>query len=247
MSGLRITLLMLTMATAGTCMAQKDDALGSWTSVTVKKHVSKPMSVALRAEYRTRDNMRETDTFFFRLTGAYKFSPYFSMATSYDFYTSHQTNGVKSGITLPAYDRYAHRGMLDLTGMFQSGHVNFSLRERYVYAAFMRRTVHGKDEWGQEATFVNPAQNTNTFRSLLTITYKPTNSKFSPYIAGEWFHSFKNFEELDRMKETQVHAFLGTNYKLNQQNSFKFYYVYQYKTPTGKAIHTLGLDYTINL
>lgn len=222
----------------------QENVAGAWASLSVNKNLGKGFSLALRGEYRCKDNFASDELYFFRLTGSYRICDYLSAAIAYDYFTSQQGSSTSDGLSIDSWKKHSHRALADLTGNYKTHGFTFSLRERYVYAYNLSSTVAARDDAGMYVSHETPSGTSHLFRSCPTVSYRIGESAFTPYISAEFYNSLNSG---DRFKLQQWHLFAGTNIKLDKVNSLKVYYVMQTKNPSGKHIHCIGLDYTITL
>lgn len=225
-----------------------NDMAATWTSFNLKQGFEHGLSLTLRGEFRSRDNITTTDVYFFRLTGAYKPCPYLSLGLAYDFLSSHQNASQRDELLIPTYYKHSHRMLADATFMAKAGQWNFSLRERYVMAYSMPVSLIATNNANNTQEVYLPGGLSHTMRSMPQIKYAIFGTGWAPYVAVELYNS-ANIGDLFKLQ--QYHLFAGMSYKVNDMHSFNFFYVLQHKSPTthpsGKRYHTIGIDYTITL
>lgn len=205
-------------------VAASEDVAGTWSSVTVKKTWKTGLGYQLHGQYRSTDNLSRTDCAFFRGYLTYAPCPYFSTAVAYDLLlkpTTEQQDFLSVVLT-------THRFLFDLNGQYAYKGWNFSLRERYVMS--------------YSGTYGH------LLRSYPQIAYRIKDTRFTPFVAAEFFNSIKPGDKF-RLRET--HLFAGTSFKVNDVHSFRFYYVMQMKhvavPPAAERVHTIAVDYIVSL
>ena len=136
--------------------------------------------------------------------------------------------------TAPSYFGFRHRFNLKLTGSYQISNVSLSLREmwQYTYRGEKNIPCH-YDDSGDPRQFTVHGTGKSVLRSMLTVTYKIPNSRFSPFLSGEIFNSWKYTE--GRYKA-------GTGLKIDAHNSVQLYYMLN-DFKTNPSRHILGLGY----
>ena len=238
-----ILVLCACVMTTGIACAQKE-SMATWTSLSIKKNITPKFGLTFRSEYRSQNNMKDTEMYFFRLTGNYKICPHLSVALAYDWHNAYQGHSAKGNLAVDSWIKHSHRILADIQGAYKYQLLNFTLRERYVYANAVSTDAAAKDENGLYQTWSSPDGESHLLRSMPTVTYSIPNSMFSPYVAAEFFNSLN---EGDNFKLNQYHLFAGTNIKLDKTNSLKVFYVFQKKQTADKILHTIGFDYIISL
>lgn len=95
------------------------DDFGLWGDIQVN-HSWDKMYCSLRAEYRSKNNSRQTDCWFLRPTIGCKIAPWLKADIAYDYMNKQQ------GLY--------HQGLASLTATLKQENLSVSVRERYVFA-----------------------------------------------------------------------------------------------------------------
>lgn len=225
------------VAAMAPCLCLADD-FGTWTSVAVEKKFSPKFAAALWGEYRTKDNASNTDRWVWEIRGDYKPIKHFTVTGSYMLLYDH--NRGKSGedqlgrYSAPAYFGIRHRFNVKLAASYQIDNVAIAVREVWQYTYRPEKSIPcNYDETGEPREMVVNGKGHNALRSMLTLTYKIPDSRFSPFVSAESFNSWTYTE--GRYKA-------GTGFSIDKHNSVQLYYMLNdfAATPTR---HTIGTAY----
>lgn len=240
---LSIALLLMVSAPA---VAQDDD-FGIWTEANVETKVAPWLTLDAGLELRTRDDgFGDIDRWSIGVGGTVKLLPWLKAALSYSFIDDNNHRLNTSGKKYADYWGLRHRVSLSLTASQEFGRFTASLRERWQYTYRPEQTVqrywniddddHDINTYADDHTYSGKA--TNKWRQRLQLRYKLT-KQWRPFISAE---STIGGSGLDKMR-----YILGTEFRLNKQNSFELSYIYQhsYKDSDNEGNrHVLGLGYT---
>lgn len=231
-----------------TVKAQSNDEFGIWTELSLEKKVSKQLGVSLSLEHRSRNNHQNVDRWSGAVGADYKITKWLKAGAGYTFLYDYNperfTYREKNGVTelnkrTMTYFGVRHRFNVSLTGSHDFGPISVSLRERWQYT--YRPSVENKrmDYQHEDLGYDYPVKGKgkNVWRNRLLVKYKTKNT-LRPFASAESYWA----KGLDKMRYT-----LGTEIRINKQNSIDAYYLYQ-KTydddwDEGNR-HVLGIGYT---
>ena len=231
---------LLLLAVLQTANAQDPD-FGVWTSLTVKKKLTKGLNLVAEGEYRSRDHVKATERWSGSLGIDYRIWRFLKAEAGYTYIHSQQPGRqTKKGNIIPAYWSPRHRMNVSVSGSLDWGRFSFSLRERWQYTYRPERLVAKLDEDGKtpKADEVVNGKGKNVLRSRLKAEYDIAQCPFTPYVSGELYHSGNGLEK--------TRWTVGTEYKINKKNALELYYRYQdEKEDEEMDGHVLGIGYTI--
>lgn len=236
-----------------------DNEFGTWLSAGAEKKLNKKWSIETEAEFRVQDNMKKVDRWsgslgveykafkFLKFGMAYEFLYNYNMEDCNDHYNS---SNVQNGYNIThAYWMPKHRVSLDVTGNKNLGNFSFSLRERVQYTHNDSTTVTRDKYRGLndgnlylDDTDIKTIESKNKWvlRSRLQAEYNISHSRFTPYTYMELFNSMNSGMALDKVRLS-----IGSQYKINRQNSLKVGYIFNSSNdedePKGNI---LGISYT---
>ena len=235
---------MAAMMFAGRTVSAQTHELASWTSLSVKKNFTKDFNLTFREELRIKDNLQSTDIYFFRLTAGYNINSWLSCAVAYDYLSTHVGSATRGTLQVDDYTKHTHRVLADIGGTYRPGRFSINLRERYVYAYTRGQSVAAIDEDGLYQTWMSEAGSSHLLRSRLTVAYHIKDSKWAPYWGPEFYNKLDSGSHFEL---SQICWHNGVTFKVDQVNTFKFYYCCQSKYPSKANCHALGIDYIITL
>jgi hypothetical protein len=240
-----LSLILLIMVSVP-AVAQDDD-FGIWTEANVETKLNSWLSFDAGLELRTRDNgFGEIDRWSMGVGGTVKLLPWLKASLGYSFIDDNNHRMNTSGKKYADYWGERHRVSLSLTASQEFGRFTASLRERWQYTYRPAQTVqrywniddddHDFGTYADDHTYNGKA--TNKWRQRLQLRYKVT-KQWRPFVSVE---STIGGSGLDKMRYA-----LGTELRLNKQNSFELSYMYQHSNKDSDDEgnrHVLGLGYT---
>lgn len=229
----RLLYIMLLIGCAHMQATNLKNVAGTWTSVSLTHGFEHGLGLTLRGEYRSTDNLSQTELFFLRATGSYKPCPYFQTAVAYDFLGSKKKGLQTDGITPLPYIQPNHRILVDAQPMYAKDGFTVLLRERYVFAY-----LPAVENISAQSAF------THTLRTYPQVSYHIADSRWTPFVAVELYN---NIAAGKRFELSQYHVFAGTNVKLDDRFSLRLFYVMQHKVAAEKIVHTIGVDYLVKI
>lgn len=244
------------------------DDFGVWTSLEASKKLTDRMKFGLEGELRTTDGVKEIARRSLGLSLSYKAFTWLKADIGYIFMNTYEPAKTKTeafdetaGLYNTKYD-HAYRVNKDrlfvsLTGSFDIGRLEFSIRERLQYTytndAF---TTEDKYEWSYEGgDFDNPvvdekteveqkdAKRNTTLRSRLTVKWDIRKCPIKPFVSAELFTRTDEWRFHDKIRYRA-----GAVYKIDKDNEVSLFYIYQNtnddETPAG---HAIGASYSFDL
>ena len=249
--------------------ANDNDDFGIWTSIDASKKLTEKMKFGIEGEFRTTDGVKEVDRRSLGVSLSYKPVTWLKADIGYIFINAYEPAETKveafdesAGLYNTKYD-HAYRVNKDrlyasLTGSFDIGRFEFSIRERlqYTYSndAF---TTEDKTEWDYEdkVNFMDPYQDTKTeveqkdpkrnttLRSRLTVKWDIRKCPIKPFVSAELFTRTDEWRFHDKVRYRA-----GADYKIDKDNSFSIYYIYQNANDDdAPAGHAIGASYSFDL
>ena len=249
--------------------ANDNDDFGVWTSIDASKKLTEKMKFGIEGEFRTTDGVKEVDRRSLGVSLSYKPVTWLKADIGYIFINAYEPAETKveafdesAGLYNTKYD-HAYRVNKDrlyasLTGSFDIGRFEFSIRERlqYTYSndAF---TTEDKTEWDYEdkVNFMDPYQDTKTeveqkdpkrnttLRSRLTVKWDIRKCPIKPFVSAELFTRTDEWRFHDKVRYRA-----GADYKIDKDNSFSIFYIYQNANDDDEpAGHAVGASYSFDL
>lgn len=237
----KLTITVIILAQILTLTAQNHEA-GGWAFLNIKKKVGEGFSLALRGEYRCRDNFKRSDEYLVRLMGEYKACDYLDVGVGYDFCNKLKVAEVKDGLSIDKWTQKNHRGLVEAKGHYSLYRWTFQLRERYVYAYAMDADVAARDDMGMYVTCKKDGGWSHVLRHKPGVSYSLWKGIFKPFVEVELYNRIDKGFDLQ-----QVHLHVGTTIRFDAVNSLKVYYVMQDKISEKRFVHTVALEYSISL
>ncbi len=246
----RFFIVALMMAVVSPAYAQKDD-LGAWIGAKADKKLTDRWEVGLGAEYRLNDDLSSPDRFSVGVSAKYKVASWLKASLNYDYLHSYKQKEMSDGGKY-MYNSYwypRHRVQADLTASKKFGRFKVSLRERWMYTyrpIFERdrmNIVEDDPDYGMISQKDKASKAENVLRSRLNVQYDIKKSKFTPYVSAEMFNAWA---------VQKVRYSVGTEYKINKQNSVKLFYLFEDKNQLAGSdpvtdSHIIGVEYGISL
>lgn len=223
--------------------AQSDD-LGIWTSAEVKKKIFPGFDASVEGEFRTSDGLKNVERWAAGAAVAYRINSFLKADAGYTYIYSHvQGETTKKGNYVSSYWLPRHRMYLSLTGRMKWNRLEFSLRERYQYTYRPSQSVakYDGDDGSRKDDEEIKGKGKNVLRSRLQAEWNMKKSRFAPFASCELYHSMSDGWALDKTRWT-----VGTEYKINQKNSFDLYYRYQDHADDDETNgHVIGVGYKL--
>lgn len=238
-----IILLLLALFAPQHIKAQNDD-FGMWYELGAEKKLSKKWSVGVESEFRTRNNSRTADRWSAGVGAEYKIVKGVKASAGYTFLYDNNMEEMdwkRDGITpnkwTPSYWGVRHRFNVSLSGNYDWGRMNISLRERWQYT--YRPEAEGKKYDFDYETWKNvKSKSKNVLRSRLQVSYDFPHWKFDPFANVEFFNGRK-------LEKTRIQA--GVEYKYQKKHIFTLTYRYQNVNAEDDDLetnrHLIGIGY----
>lgn len=241
---------MLALLTVGcmpmTLTAQKDNDFGIWTDIKVDKKINSKSHVSLGAELRTNDNSSQTKRWAVSLAGDYHITPMIRLGAGYDFlYDRRESTTYDADGDAAKYANYwtpRHRLHADITGKWEIGRWEVSLRERWQYTYRPEKTIDGQYDYARQDFDGVPqtvkGNGKHLLRSRLQLTYD----------LGRWEpHASVEIHNAWRLEKTRFS--IGTDWAVSKAHKIGFYYRYQVEAGfTGEPnLHILGVSYKVKI
>jgi len=232
---------MMALVCVATPTIAQDDDFGLWGEVNVEKKLNKKWTLGAGAEYRSRDNVKESDRLSFGADATYKVTDWLKASAGYTLLCDNVYKLNENATKYADYWGVRHRFSLSLTASKSLQNLTVSLRERWQYTyrperTVMRHHVVTGDEVG-EKTY--GAKGKNVWRNRLQLKYKLTKA-WRPYVNAESFVAGSGLEK--------IRYAAGTEYRLSKQHSFEARYIYQHVYDNESADepnrHAIGIGYT---
>ena len=245
------------------------DDFGIWTSLDASKKLTDKLKFGMEGEFRTTDGVKEIDRRSVGVSLSYKAATWLKADIGYIYMNAYEPAetkteafDVEAGLYNTKHD-HAYRVNKDrlfasLTGEFKVGRLEFAIRERlqytYTNTAF---TTEDKTEWDYEdkVNFADPYQDSKTeveqkdakrnttLRSRLTIKWDIRKCPIKPFVSAELFTRTDEWRFHDKIRYRA-----GANYKIDKDNSFSVYYIYQNANDDDEpAGHAIGASYSFDL
>lgn len=229
------------MTVPATLPAQDD--FGIWATAGVEKKIDKKWSVGAEAEYRSRDNLQQTDRWSIGVETKYRIFPWLKAGAGYDFiyannpeHTTYKKSGRINKIRSSWWGP-RHRLHFDLTGSLHLGRFGLSLRERWQYTyraseSSVARYDCDDEEW--ETCSVR-GKGKNVLRSRLMAEYDIPHIPVTPYVSAELYNAWS---------VVKVRYTAGADWKVSKHHSIGIYYRYIHTSDEDDTnSHILGATY----
>jgi hypothetical protein len=239
---------MMALVCVATPTIAQDDDFGLWGEVNVEKKLNKKWTLGAGAEYRSRDNVKESDRWSFGADATYKVTDWLKASAGYSFLYDNVYKVNNSGKKYADYWSIRHRFNVSLTASKSFGNLSVSLRERWQYTYRPERTVDRywtytdedddryEGEKADEHTYSGKAN--NKWRNRLQLKYK-LSKMVRPYVAGETYVAGSGMDKL-RLS-------LGTEFRITKKHSLDVRYLFQkaYDDDDEEGNkHVIGFGYT---
>ena len=243
------------------------DDFGIWTSIDASKKLSDKVKLGLEGEFRTTDGLKTVDRRSFGVSISYKAYKWLKADAGYIYMNAYEPEKISiKEILDEAHYNYnidnAHRVnkerlFASLTGRFDVGRVEFSLRERFQYT-YTHATAAMEDKYRWEyigGDLDNPTEtkkteaelkdskNNTTLRSRLTIKWDIRKCPIKPFVSAELFTRTDEWHFHDKIRYRA-----GADYKIDKKNSVSLFYIYQNANDDDEpAGHAIGASYSFDL
>lgn len=225
----------------------------------VSKKINRKWSVGVEADFRTRNNFKTVDRWGISADLSYKATKWlkadmgyslldYNMREKVEHYTTEKGNAKIHW--RPSYWGLKHRFHASLTFDHKVvGDLRVSLRERWQYTyrpeKAVTRWTFREDVSNQDMRldddYVRSGKGKNQLRSRLQVEWDKKRALFTPYASMELYHSWA----IEKIRYT-----VGTDIRLNSQNSFSLYYRFQNMKNVDEEdydpdMHFIGLGYKL--
>ena len=217
--------------------------MGIWTEIGVEKKVNKKVSLGLDAELRTDNDASRASRWAVGVDGDYKFSKWLKGSVGYNFlYDRRDKYTYHADGSLNKYARYwtpRHRFHADLTGSWNLGQWELSLRERWQYTYRPEHTISGRYDYDQEAFDNEPKTYSGTGKHVLRSRLQVSRAlgKWEPYANIELYNGWA----LEKVRYTA-----GIDLGLTKHHKLGAYYRFQTThndSDEEPDMHILGVSY----
>lgn len=261
------TIVMATIPSAQTFANNDSDDFGIWTSIDASKKLTDKLKFGIEGEFRTTDGVKEVDRRALGVSMSYKMFTWLKADIGYIYMNSFEPEEItiKDQIDENKYNYnrdHAYRVNKDrlfvaLTGSFDIGRLEFSIRERLQYTytndAF---TTEDKGRWEykngdldtpvfNETTEVEQkdAKRNTTLRSRLTVKWDIRKCHVKPFVSAELFTRTDEWRFHDKIRYRA-----GASYKIDKDNEVSLFYIYQDANDNDEpAGHAIGASYSFDL
>lgn len=201
---------------------------GHWNTFAVSYGLTKHVSVLFTEECRIRENYARLNLFYTNIGIEYKANKYLKTSLVYRWIDKYVDENQFS---------YRHRLMWDATVKYPYNAWSFSYRHRL--------QVENRNIYSSESGVVPEWYSRNKFEVSYAL-----NSKFSPYISGEFryqLHDPRNLESDHTWHRTRWQG--GVDYEYSKSSKFGVYYLIQkeYNVSAPENIYITGLEYSLTL
>ncbi len=191
-----------------------------------EKKINRQFSVSLEADLRTRNNFKTMDRWSIGASAEYKFNKYLKASAGYILLNNNfREKTTKNSPALynnwtPSYWGIRHRFNASVTGTYKFyNNIRLSLRERWQYTYRPTTTVTRWDfDNAQWEDHDRSCKGKNQLRSRLEISYDKKRALLTPFASIEMYNSWA----VEKIRYT-----LGTDIRLNKQNSLSVFYRFQ--------------------
>lgn len=208
------------------------DDVCTFMSIAVEKKLSKRLDLGLEGEFRTRDNVRQSDRISLSPSLDYKIMKHLKLTVAgmYIYNNNAAKNNYRSDGSLKwtrhSYWQPRYRGYASVTADVDLGRFNIALRERY-QLTYRSAYTATRDYFMRDGTFnyteedVRKSKTTQVFRSRLTVSYDIRHSPLKPFVSAEMTN------EVDGLAIDKMRYVGGVNWKVNKKNTVGIEYMYQ--------------------
>lgn len=207
--------LLLLLSSFSPLFAQETDN-GLWTSVEIKKKLTKGLAISLEEEYKMRDNFSKTDKFETTIDLSWKPLSFLKGGIAYcriDY--NHPINNSNT----VEYWELRHRYIAYLMGSYDIGRFSLSLKEK-----FQQTNRVGVDP------SVNKSNPTNVIRSKFEVDYNIKKSPFTPFASVEVYYALNEPDGVQDPTATQmvteIRNAIGVEYAIKKNLVVEAGYLY---------------------
>ena len=218
-----------------------------------EKKLNKKLSLAIEAEFRSRNDFRTADRISLGLNGSYKITKWLKAELGYQLLIDNNHEKISYNAPTidddgnkvvnynnwrPSYWGTRHRFYALLTGSYKLNRVEFSLREgwRYTYRPEHTTKRYDFDNAMWEDKVIN-TKHYHVLRSRFKVEWDIPKWKFDPWASIELFNNLS----LDKIRYAA-----GIDYTIKKKHAFSLFYRYQQvydKDEEEGNIHNIGLSY----
>jgi hypothetical protein len=215
-----IFLMCLAMPETQRAKAQTNEDFMIWSGYSLTKRLNSRTSVRLRQEVRLRENATQIQKGFTDVGLRYRINKKFRLSVHYRYNLNVRRDFDFS---------FRHRFNADL--IYREKFIAFNVPVVFNYRL---RYQHGYRDFLTRETGRIPRQFVrHKFQAHLNL-----NSRWSPYAATEFFHTIRNFPDMDFVQNRYR---LGVAYEINRNNNITMYYMIR----TKQNIRIPGTDYIL--
>lgn len=244
-----------------------NDDFGIWTSLDASKKLTDKLKFGLEGEFRTTDGVKEIDRRSLGVNLSYKAFSWLKADIGYIFINAYEPEETKIKEQFDdtrfnynhdhSYRVNKDRLFVSLTGSFDIGRLEFSIRERLQYTYTNDAyTTEDKYEWGyiggdlenpelEKSTEVEQkdAKRNTTLRSRLTVKWDIRKCPVKPFVSAELFTRTDEWRFHDKIRYRA-----GATYKIDKDNEVSLFYIYQNANDDDEpAGHAIGASYSFDL
>ncbi|MBQ8364454.1 MAG: DUF2490 domain-containing protein [Bacteroidaceae bacterium] len=251
-----------------------DDNYGVWTTFEASKKINKKFKVGAELEFRSNDYLKDIERFAIGLSGQYKVTDWLKANAGYIFIAGYNPKSISvkedtrwidmngEEVLFPNYNvdhsywEKRNRVYLSATADYKIGRISLSLRERLQYtrtnSALIDEDKHRHDSYlgGPRPTEtiehnkeLKEHKNNTVLRSRLTAKWDIPKCKVNPFVSTELYSRLDKWRGFEKLRSR-----IGASYKINKDNAFEIYYLFEKAGEKGKAnTHAIGLGYSIDL
>ena len=240
-------MVLVVAAAAVTQTRAQDDDFCLWGEVNVEKKISSRVELGVGVEFRSRDDVKETDRWSFGADISYKLTDWLKASAGYTLLDDHRYKLNDSRKKYADYWGLRHRFNVSLTASQQFGNLGISLRERWQYTYRPEKTVDrywnytDEDDDRYEGEVADQhtynGKGKSAWRNRLQLKYK-VSKMWRPYFNAESTVS-------DGLEKIRYAA--GTEIRLTKQHWLDVKYIFQksYGDDDDEGNrHIIGLGYT---
>lgn len=244
-----------------------NDDFGVWTSIDASKKISDKVKLGLEGEFRTTDGLKVVDRRSLGVSFSYKPVRWLKADVGYIFMNTYEPENTSIKETVEegkynynvdqSYRVNKERLYLSVTGSFDVGRLEFSIRERLQYTyTHPAATMEDKHRWEyvggdldnlQEVVDTDAeykgSRNNTTLRSRLTVKWDIRKCPIKPFVSAELFTRADEWRFHDKIRYRA-----GADYKIDKDNSVSLFYIYQNANDDDEpAGHAIGASYSFDL
>lgn len=235
------------------------DDFGTWLELGAEKSLPYNMELGLEGGLRTRDNSSAMDRWNIGASFGYKPHKYLKLNAGYSLIMDYNTENVGKKWLTPSYWGHRNRFYLDASSGYKfwkwlrvSGRVRYQYTyrpaqdiERYEFVgidAESGKRIYEEDPDIKHKDF----EDRQVLRSRIKFEVDKKHLDWSPFVSVE-FHN--NLASGQHMHFDKLRTAIGTEYKINKQNSVSLSYVYtldRLDHPVDKNMHAISAGYSFD-